>query len=208
MTDLNSVCHDCGKTYGGHFGLRAHCRPFGEPTFSAAPSIPLNVWIPWEGGKRPVPRDAGVHVRLRDKTNVIASAYELSWAIFGDGADIVAYMVTELPGERPWELKVHSVEPMDGATQGNADRSQYTAVGGLGTMTIKATKPAPDLNAAMIARDGPARKVPVLTPKQEEFHRGTRESGAFRVFPSFHSPDLVPSSHQIDPGHALRAVRG
>lgn len=56
-----------------------------------------NGWLPWYGGKCPVPKNAMVQYKLLNGAGTIEIADELTWGHGHDSGDIVAYRVIEKP---------------------------------------------------------------------------------------------------------------
>ncbi len=54
-------------------------------------------WIPLTGGDCPVPGFKKVHVRRRDKSELIWDALALAWKHYGVNSDIIAYRVVKEP---------------------------------------------------------------------------------------------------------------
>lgn len=155
----------------------------------AKPSIPMNVWIPWKGGECPVPRGARglCIVRGGAQSRSAETLSDRRWNHIGMSGDIVAYMVTQLPGEKPsigdWTAAIDSAEgraPIDKAT---LDWIFH------GSQKLTAT--VADPNAAMIARDGPQREKPAAKPAVVAAPRKTTPGLTL-------SPERY-TSHQVNP---------
>jgi len=129
---MDAVCGCCNSTWGEHRGDQC---PGEKTTFKLAPTPDADGWIAWNGGAEcPVHAKTAVEVRYRNGEflQFVANEIPAWWRHMGDGFDVLAYRVTE-PAKANHE----------------SDCAQHNA---------PALPVGPcDCNAAMIARDGPAR---------------------------------------------------